>query len=267
MALAEVNGATIAYEEKGRGAPSFVFVHGWACDRTFWQPQLDDLSQDHRCLSIDLRGRGGSSLTPPYDTTQATEDVAALMDQLEFGPSIVAGHSLGGIVTLLLNDRHPDRVLATVLGDAPVNPQTGTRLAGAGKLIREAGSLDPAMGIVNGFYVESTPIEVWTSTREAILQCPPDVAAGMFENVEPLVGQIDRLIAGADKKPCMVIWREVPAGAPEYIRDLTQFVRQERIAGSGHFFQLEQPAVTIALLRAFIDDVRRDPRVTVPDFG
>ena len=39
------------------------------------------------------------------------------------------------------------------------------------------------------------------------------------------------------------------------------FVRQEPIAESGHFFQLEQPALTAALLRAFLDDVERDPRV------
>lgn len=265
MALAEVNGATIAYGEKGQGAPSFVFVHGWACDRTFWQPQFDDLSRDHRCLNVDLRGRGESSLTPPYHTTQAADDVAALMEQLDFGPSIIVGHSLGGIVTLLFNDRYPDRVLATVLGDSPVNPGVGPRLAGVAKLIREAGTLDPAMAIVNSLYVEATPIEVWTATRGVILDCPPEVAAGMFENTEPLTGQMDRLVKAVDRKPCMMLWRDVPAGDPEYIRDLTMFVRQEPMAGAGHFFQLEQPEVTNALIRAFMDDVRRDPRVTVPE--
>jgi pimeloyl-ACP methyl ester carboxylesterase len=39
------------------------------------------------------------------------------------------------------------------------------------------------------------------------------------------------------------------------------FIRQEPVADSGHFFQLEQPAITNALLRAFLDDVERDPRL------
>lgn len=267
MALAEVNGATIAYEEKGQGAPSFVFIHGWACDRTFWQPQFDDLSRDHRCLNIDLRGCGESSLTPPYHTTQAADDVAELMNQLNFGPSIIVGHSLGGIVTLLFNDRHPDRVLATVLGDSPINPGVGPRFEGVAKRISEAGTLDPAMAIVNGFYIDATPIEVRTSTREVILGCPPEVAAGMFEHSGPLTGQMDRLVKAIDKKPCMMFWRSAPAGDPEYVRDLTMFIRQEPIAGAGHFFQLERPEVTNALMRAFVDDVRRDPRVSVPDAG
>ncbi len=267
MALAEVNGATIAYDEKGQDAPSFVFIHGWACDRTFWQPQFDRLGTEYRCLNIDLRGRGESSLTPPYHTTQAVEDVAALMKQLDFGPSVIVGHSLGGLITLLLLDRHPELVLGTILGDAPLNPQSGERIAGAGKLIRDAGTLEPAMPIVNGFYVEGTPIEVWTSTREVILDCAPEVAAGMFENTTPFSGQMDKLIKEADKKPCMIVWRGVPAGDPEYIRDLTMFMRQDPMAGAGHFFQLEQPEVTNALFHAFIDDVRRDPRVTVPESG
>jgi hypothetical protein len=43
------------------------------------------------------------------------------------------------------------------------------------------------------------------------------------------------------------------------------FVRQEPVVtpGAGHFLQLESPDVTNALLRAFLDDVARDPRVTV----
>jgi len=39
------------------------------------------------------------------------------------------------------------------------------------------------------------------------------------------------------------------------------YIRQEPIAGAGHFFQLERPAITNALLRAFLDDVQRDPRI------
>jgi pimeloyl-ACP methyl ester carboxylesterase len=32
-------GTTLAYEDRGAGKPAFVFVHGWACNRTFFAPQ------------------------------------------------------------------------------------------------------------------------------------------------------------------------------------------------------------------------------------
>jgi pimeloyl-ACP methyl ester carboxylesterase len=62
----------------------------------------------------------------------------------------------------------------------------------------------------------------------------------------------------------MAIWSEKPLGDPAWLRDVTMFVRQEPVAGAGHFFQLEQPAITNALLRAFLDDIARDPRVSSP---
>jgi pimeloyl-ACP methyl ester carboxylesterase len=69
------------------------------------------------------------------------------------------------------------------------------------------------------------------------------------------------LVRAADQKPFMAIWAGKPLGDPAWLRDQTTFVRQEPIAGTGHFFQLEQPAVTSALLRAFLEEAERDPRV------
>jgi pimeloyl-ACP methyl ester carboxylesterase len=60
----------------------------------------------------------------------------------------------------------------------------------------------------------------------------------------------------------MMIWAEKPLGDPGWIRENTNFVRQEPVAGTGHFVQIEQPEMTNALLRAFLDDVSNDPRAT-----
>ena len=60
----------------------------------------------------------------------------------------------------------------------------------------------------------------------------------------------------------MAIWAEKPLGDPAWLRDQAIFLRQEPVPGTGHFVQMEQPAVTNALLRAFVDDALRDPRVS-----
>jgi len=33
------DGIRLAFEDRGAGKPAFVFVHGWACDRSFFAPQ------------------------------------------------------------------------------------------------------------------------------------------------------------------------------------------------------------------------------------
>ena len=39
----EVNGVRLAYTQCGQGS-DVVFLHGWMCDRTFWQRQCRELA-------------------------------------------------------------------------------------------------------------------------------------------------------------------------------------------------------------------------------
>lgn len=254
------NGATFAVDDAGEGGPPFVFVHGFACDRSFWQPQFEDLSRDHRCITIDLRGRGDTPAVPPYHVTQQADDVAAVMQALGLGPAIIVGHSLGGIVALLLNDRHPEAVLGIVAGDTPLRPGS----FGAEQIveaIRAASSSAPIGALVENFWSASSPEELKTHVRTVMLGCPPDVAAGMIDEFSAFTDRSAELVKLADAKPFMAIWAQRPAGDVAWLRDTAMFLRQEPISGTGHFFQCEQPAITNALLRAFLDDVERDPRI------
>ena len=256
MAVAELGPASIAYDDAGSGSPTFVFVHGWACDRTFWRPQFEDLSRDHRCIAVDLRARGESTGPAPYDVTTAADDVAALVEHLGAGPAIVVGHSLGGIVALLLNERHPELVLGTVLGDSPLSG--AENFSRAVEAVR-VGGVSPNM--IESFFVPSTPPHVREHVESVMLNAPAEVAAGMLDASDAYASRIDDLLKLADQKPLMAIWASKPLGDPAHLRDVTMFIRQEPIPGTGHFFQLEKPAITNALLRAFLDDVDRDPRL------
>ena len=261
MAEVNVNGATLAYTDAGAGSPAFVFIHGWACDRTFWEPQIDDLKRDYRCIAVDLRGRGESPAVAPFDVFTAADDVALLIEQLGIGPAIVVGHSLGGIIALVLNYKHGELVTGVVTGDSPIEKDGPRRWPVTVGALREAGNMDPVQGFIETFFIETTPEDLAANIRATMLTCDAEVAAGMLERGNEVADVLPDLIRAADKKPFMAFWAEKPLGDPNLLRDLTMFVRQEPVAGAGHFFQLEQPAVTNALLRAFVDDVRRDPRI------
>jgi pimeloyl-ACP methyl ester carboxylesterase len=261
MAELTVNGAQLEYTDEGRGDPPFVFVHGWACDRRVWDPQVADLSRDHRCLSLNLRGRGNSDAAPPFHSSQAADDIAALMRELGIGPAIVIGHSLGGLIALLLNDRHPGLVLGIIMGDSPLTSAREGRFARTAQALREAGSMSPAGEVVESFFADDTSDDIRDLVREMTLTCPADVGAGMLDHAEVFVERLEDLIRAADQKPCMAIWAEEPRGDPRWLREITTFLRQEPMPGAGHFFQLEQPGITNALIRSFLDDVERDPRI------
>ena len=262
--MATVNSPSLAvtFHDEGSGAGTpFVFIHGWACDSSAWRLQVDDLKRDHRCISVNLRGCADAPAVPPYDVFTAAEDVASVIRRLGLPPAIVVGHSLGGIVALCLNQAHPELVAGVVTGDSPLEKDGARRWAGTVAAVREAGSMDPVQGFIEGFFIESTPEEVAADVRAMMLTCDAEVAAGMLEEGDRVADALPELIRLADAKPFMAFWAETPLGEPNLLRDLATFVRQEPIAGAGHFFQLERPEITNALLRAFEDDVLNDPRL------
>lgn len=265
MAELTLDGVRLGFDDRGQGRPAFVFVHGWACDRKCWTAQMEEFSPDYRCVAVDLRGRGESAAVPPFGVGRALEDVAALIRELGIAPVILIGHSLGGIIALALNGRYPELVLAVVTIDSPINAETGAGSPRSVERIREGGSMRAVEGFVNSLRYDPPHAEATRYIEETMFTCPADVGAGMLEDLH-LVGQdMKRLLREADKKPFMMIWAEKPLGDPGWVRENTMFVRQEPVAGTGHFVQMEQPTITNALLRAFLDDIQRDPRVKPAD--
>ena len=53
----------LSYDDAGRGE-CVVLIHGHPFDRTLWEPQPPALRGSFRVLAPDLRGFGGSPVTP-----------------------------------------------------------------------------------------------------------------------------------------------------------------------------------------------------------
>jgi len=109
------DGVELAYEVRGAGDPTLVFIHGWCCDRRFWKEQLDEFSAEQRVAALDLAGHGESSAERERWTLAAlADDVVALVDELDATRVILVGHSMGGPVALLAAARLRGRVLGVI---------------------------------------------------------------------------------------------------------------------------------------------------------
>jgi pimeloyl-ACP methyl ester carboxylesterase len=116
--VASGDGVPISYEVHGQGTPALVFVHGWACDRSYWRGQVDAFVARHRVVTVDLAGHGASGAGRPVWTMPAFgEDVVAVVAELGLGDLVLIGHSMGGDVIVETALRLPGQVLGLVWVD------------------------------------------------------------------------------------------------------------------------------------------------------
>jgi pimeloyl-ACP methyl ester carboxylesterase len=112
------DGVSIAYEVRGEGEPTLVFVHGWCCDRSYWKEQLPHFVEKYKVVAIDLAGHGESGLERDDFTMAAFgEDVASVVEKLSLRYVILIGHSMGDKVILEAARRIPKHVIGLVGAD------------------------------------------------------------------------------------------------------------------------------------------------------
>ena len=106
------------YSDDGHGLP-LVLIHGFANDRTLWQPQIEALRPRYRVIAPSLRGFGDSSDTDggPVSMDTYAQDVVHLLDHLGVASAVVGGISLGGYVALAMALNHRERVCGLVLAN------------------------------------------------------------------------------------------------------------------------------------------------------
>ncbi len=102
--------------ESGEG-PRVVLVHG-AMDRAGGMLRVRrELLDDHCVVRYDRRGYGRSlALGPATSFDQQVDDLAAVVAGR---PSVLVGHSYGGVVCLALAERRPELARAVLAYEAP----------------------------------------------------------------------------------------------------------------------------------------------------
>lgn len=121
-----VNGIDLYYEVHGTprtGAP-LVLLHGGVLTFTAsFAALLPELTADRQVIGVELQGHGHTADGDrPFSIGQCAEDVVALLDRLGIERADVLGYSLGGLVSIDIATRHPQRVGRVVLAAAHFRP-------------------------------------------------------------------------------------------------------------------------------------------------
>jgi pimeloyl-ACP methyl ester carboxylesterase len=117
-----VDGGELRVLQWGTGRRVAVAVHGLTASAMSWQAVARQMPPGWTLAAPDLRGRGSSAHLPdPYGLERHVGDVTAVLRHFG-GRPVLAGHSMGAYVALLVRDAHPNlsRRLVLVDGGLPL---------------------------------------------------------------------------------------------------------------------------------------------------
>jgi pyruvate dehydrogenase E2 component (dihydrolipoamide acetyltransferase) len=244
------------------GSPKIVFIHGLGGSQSTWQVLLGELVERYRVTAIDLPGHGASDKSAPdtadYSLEGLTGAVAEAIVALKAGPAVIAGHSLGGAVTMQLALEHPELVTGLVLiNSAGLGREISNELLDL--MAGEPGSAT-ARGLLQLFFEDQALVldrgveeMAGTQTAEGAWAAQQAVAEAAFDRSGQRLDLLDR--HGQIAQPVAVVWgakdRVIPVDhaytAVATFSDVTLRVFPEL----GHVPQVENAAAVAVVIDRF----------------
>lgn len=129
MPYASVNGQEIWYTDNGADSSGpekipLLFSHGFQMDLDMFDPQLDMLRPEFRCIAYDERSHGKTREDgKDFDLWNMADDAVGLLNHLGIDKAIFVGMSQGGFLSLRAALRYPERVHAMALIDTRPEPE------------------------------------------------------------------------------------------------------------------------------------------------
>ena len=258
------------------GAPWLHFAHATGMHAGLYARLLAPLAGQFRILASDSRGHGqspGGPVARCVEWDDYATDLLALIEAVDAGaPWLLAGHSMGGAVSLLAAAARPDRVAGLVMVDPPFIPFAAARAARAAgqtmpnPMADQAGKrrVDfPDIAAARAAYHGRGVFRSWSdadldaylvdgfrpSAGGVTLACSPAWEAATFRGVSD---HIEGALA-ALARPFALIAGEtgstVPAAEFDVFAAHPHCISAQRLAGTTHFVPLERgDAVREAIL-------------------
>ena len=258
---ATIDGMRIHYLDYGKGKEGLVFIHGWACDSSFWRFQAPAM-QKYRLILLDLPGHGKSD-KPEVAYTQdlLAESVNAVIQDAGIKSAVLVGHSMGFPVARQYIRNYPGIAKALVIVDGaffriPKDPQKkaawGEKFEKFKDNFRGADFDKTVMEFMDSLFAEQTPLELRDEIKSKVSLTPQHVAIRVLEGMgDPEVWKEDALTI-----PTLAVYAKrpnLPSDNGLYLKQLFPNLEYYEWNGVGHFLMMEMPKKFNRLLTSFLD--------------
>jgi pimeloyl-ACP methyl ester carboxylesterase len=273
--MLDIDGPVFVADFGGEG-PVMLLVHGLGGAHLNWMAVAPPLAAHHRVYALDLPGFGRSPLAGRRSSIAANMDLLTrAITRLSPGPIVLAGNSMGGLLSIGVAARHPSLVDLLILVD-PAVPEPGREFPprldrvsrtfiatafmprwGARRLSRAVAALGPESLVRETLrLVSSDPSRIEQTVVDAhvALEAERLAESGWHES---FYGATRSLVAALAMKKKVLRWVEevvaptlllqgdrdrlVPVASARNIASLRPDWEYHEFAGAGHVPMLEAP--------------------------
>lgn len=172
------NGVILNYMEYSKHQEPILLLHGATNRWQSFMPIIPDLAQTFHVYAMDFRGHGMSQRAESYTLEDYLQDTYIYIQTCIKQPVTIIGHSLGGMVGVLLAATYPELVKKLIIIDAPLTLQSLKRLS--------SGPVEHANWLIQGLrYSQLVP---GLPIPEGLRQCDPEMLLAIVNQFEVTFG-------------------------------------------------------------------------------
>lgn len=227
----------IAYEDRGAGDPTLLFLPGWCGPRTLFEPLVDRLESSFRTVAVDWRGHGDSKpAETDFGTAELVEDALAVIDHTNVDEVVPVAAAHAGWVAIELRRRlGPARVPRLVFLDWMVLGAPPPFLDALARMATPAVTR-AAVDQVAAMWVGDLEIPALSRYVASMAASPDEMWARAAGEIAAAFGRHPRpldVVAALDPAPPTLHLYAQPAD-PNYLQAQRQYAQDHRWFTAGH---------------------------------
>lgn len=245
------DGIRLYYEDHGQGLP-VLLSHGFGASTGMWRGQIEALQRSYRLIPWDMRGHGESESPDEqalYSHQHTVDDMRAILDHLHLEQAVIAGHSLGGFMSLAFQVAYPQRVKALILqGCGPGYRNAEARATWNARAEQRARTLE-----TQGLSALGGGSEVRISTQRSAL--------GLAKAARGILAQVDARVIDSLPRirvPTLIIVGEddkLFLNGSHYMASRIAHATEVVVKNAAHGANVDQPAVVNQALQTFLQQL------------
>lgn len=258
------DGLRVSYTDQGSGDIALVFVHGWSCDKSYWENQLPEFSKNYRVVTVDYGGHGNSGTDRDNFTINSFGyDVVAVVDKLKLDKVILIGHSMGGDVIIDAATKIPEKVIALVGVDTyhQFRDTTFTQEMLTAYMAPFYEDFETSTdGFVRAMFPENADTVLVNRIAQDMSSANSRIAMQAIESMFEF-GDIIVFLLQVMKKPIYAVNADLWPTNEDYNLGVVDHFSVKYMNGFGHFIMLENPMLFNQLLQETLDEIEKDARI------